>query len=111
MRFGMEVWFPRTQDAKRGVAQLGSILVDALKEYLGIPRSSPLCHHRRCLTTSVFLCEFGLPGMSTEGASALVRFRFRNAPLAPPDLANNPTAPPTTLLTTFLAHSPWQIQL
>jgi hypothetical protein len=80
MRFGMEVWFPRTPDEKQGVPRLHRVLVDALRESLGIARSHPMSYSRHNCKASVLLCDFALPSMSTEGDSALVRFYYLKVP-------------------------------
>jgi hypothetical protein len=56
MWVGMEVWSPRTPDEKRGVAGLDGVLVDALLELLGIPRSHPVSYSWRNCKATVLLC-------------------------------------------------------
>jgi hypothetical protein len=75
------------------------VQVDALS----IARSHPMCYSRRNPKGPILLCDFGLPSMSTEGESALVRFCYRTAPpLCPAQPSAVPTISsqsPATLLT------------
>jgi hypothetical protein len=94
MRFGIEVWFPRTLDEKQGVARLHGVLVDALRESLGIARSHPMSYSRRNCKASALLCDFGLPSMSTEGDSALVRLYSQRPPSLHPFTIVTISTPP-----------------
>ena len=76
MRFGLELWSPRTAAERGAFAALDNVLLDAMHTILGLHKGPDKWHYAQRLKADVLFHDFALPRMRWEHDIAHTRFRF-----------------------------------
>jgi hypothetical protein len=82
MRYGMEVWAPRSAVERAAFAALDRVLLRAACRFVlhGLGAGDDTWMHARRLKSEVLSHDFGIPNMSSESIISRVRFRYRIDP-------------------------------